>query len=113
NKQNAALHEVEAVQGAVNRKSLAEFAGPAAEVGAFEANPTGSNSSKFCHFFNAFEGLQGPDEHRHGLSLAPADHVHAVVHAVGEIDVRRPGTGVHRLVAGGAPASEGVGCTVD
>ena len=66
----------------------------------------------------AWQSLAGP-EHRSvsrlalgRWSLVAGDDVHAVVHAVGEVDVRRAGLLPHRCVARAAVVVVRVRCTV-
>ena len=99
-----AAYEIRAVLAARDVEGLAERAGTAAQTprGRVRKGPAASHEVETGH------GLEGADEHGLGCVSRLRHHVHAVVNAVHEVDVRMARRAVHRLVPRGAMAAAAV-----
>jgi len=93
-----AVNKAHVVVFAGNPESLGKFARPVAEV--FEFHGLAS----FSHKRDAFNRLQGADQH--GLAFADfaGNYVQAMVHSVNEIHIGTSGGPKHRRVAGSLAA---------
>ena len=82
-----------AVQGFVDGERLAEFRRP---VGQFDP---GAPAAQCAHMLDSFDRLARPDQYPAPEAVRASGHIHAIVHAVGEIHVRMAGRTEHRSIA--------------
>lgn len=104
-----ALAQVDACKGFVNSEGFAEFGGAVAEVAGFE-RPIGVFACAVSgHVVEPFGGFECPDEDgMREVDLSCGD-IHAVMHAIGEVDIGGAWSGVHGLGALGAAVLMGMG----